>query len=127
MKKNPLSKSILLFFLLATSISCSTAEKSKKETKLEEVCRQAFELATKNENTKPNINDYMENYDLLIRDYPDFEKIIGRRTFEGDGIDGIFGKIAVVGLIGGMAKAYAVYGLNMSDEEIEKVFGENAK
>ena len=122
MKNNFLGKTIIVSALLAMCVSCTAKEKTKQESKLTDACRQAYELYSKK--GKPDMNEYMENYDLLIRDYPDFERIIPRESFENNGI---FGQLMVAGMLGGMARAYAVYELNMTDEDVEKMLEEDAK
>ncbi len=100
------------------SVSCVQAKEEKK-SKLEDVCKQAFELSLKTDS--PTFNDYLENYDLLIRDYPDFEKLIARETFESNGF---LSQLTVIGMVAGLASAYRVYVLDMSFEDFEKYMKE---
>ncbi len=106
---------LILFFIMICSSSCA----QKNESMLTEVCKEAYEILTKED--RPDLNDYMENCELLIRDYPKLSSVILQKNSD----NGVFGKVMSLGALSSMGKAYALYELNMSEEEFKKVVIKN--
>ena len=89
-------------------------------TKLESVCRQAYEITTKAANDDSKIKLYCENLDLFFSDYPDFKQVIPETLKDF----GMIGEMSFMGMLVGLSNAYRACILNKTFDDVNKPQGD---